>query len=671
MKHLLYLFIFFSATASLAQKKSKGDIAFEGGQYYEAIDQYIKEYAKASGIEDKGRIQYQLGRSYDEIVMYDKALSAYERAYNLGYQKYDKKLLLKYAEVQLNQGDYEGAQENFESYLKADPGNEIAKNGLRSCKKIKGWLAEPTRYKVKNESALNTENYDWALTRFDKKGDEYLFSSSRQGASGSSSDDITGENYTDLFVTRKDRNGNWGEPMPLPENINSEFHEGAATMNYKGDGIYFTRCGYEKKESNTCDIFYADQQGRNWKTPVALPLKDTAIYSVGHPTVDRREYLMIFASNMPGGQGGKDLWMSEFDRREDVWLTPKNLGPEINTPGDEVFPYIADDGSIYFSSNGHVGIGGLDIFHAASTGDNKWGKVENMGSPLNSFKDDFAFTFEKNSTDKGYFTSNREGGKGMDDIYSFELPEDKITITVKVFAHCDLTDPEDKGEALAGAKVTLTGSDGSSVQVTTNDEGMFTFDKKGNGRYVKKDVNYTIVVEKENHLIAKDKRSTMGVTGDKNLYTDLHLQRTDCGEITMPEVRYVFNEATLINDETISSNDSLLFVYNIMVENPTIIAELQAHTDCRGNDEYNQDLSQRRAQACVDFLVSKGIPKERLVAKGYGETQPRTLKDGTVLECDYINSFKKSDPDKFDRLHTLNRRTTFSILSFDYTPKPE
>lgn len=668
MKHLLYLAVFFSFTYSFSQK-SKADQAYKGGQYFEAIDLYTKEYTKVKGVEKKGYVQYQLGKCYDEITMYDKALSAYERAFNLGYQKYDKELLLKYGQVQLNQGDYKGAEENFTDYLKADPGNEIAKNGLESCKKVKAMLAEPTRYKVRNESALNTENYDWAITKFDKKGEQYLFSSSRQGAMGNATDAIVGENYTDLFVSRRDRNDNWGEPIPLPEGINTQYHEGAAVMNNKGDRIFFTRCGYEKKENRGCDIYYADQQGQNWKEPVLLNLKDSAIFSVGHPTIDRREAILIFASDMPGGQGGKDLWISEYNKREDSWTKPKNLGAGINTPGNEMFPYLADDGTLYFSSDGHSGMGGLDLFKAESTGENKWGKVENMGSPLNSHKDDYAITFEKNTTDKGFFTSNRDGGKGKDDIYSFELPEDKITITVKVFAHCDVKDPEDKGEPLKGAKVTLTGSDGSSVEVMTNDEGMFTFDKKGNGRYVKKDVNYTIVVEAKNHLVGKDKRSTMGLTGDKNLYTDLHLQRTDCGEIQMPEVRYVFDQATFINDETISSHDSLMFLYNVLVENPTIIVELQAHTDCRGNDDYNLALSQRRAQACVDFLIGKGIPAERMVAKGYGESQPRTLKDGTVLECEMIEALKTSNPKEYDRLHTLNRRTTFSVLSFDYVPK--
>lgn len=669
MKYLLYLIVFLSFNFSFAQKKSKGDVAFKSGHYDVAIDHYVKEYGSAKGVEKKGYIQYRLGQSYNATTNYEKAIKAYERSYNLGYQKYDQELLMKYAQLQLNQGDFRGAQDNFEEYLKSDPSNVIAKNGLESCKKAKGWLAEPTRYKVRNISELNTENYDWSMAQYDKKGQQYLFSSSRQGALGSSMDPIIGENYTDLFISRQDKNGKWGEPTPLPQGINTPANEGAAVMNAKGTKMYFTRCGYTKKQSRGCDIFYAEKQGQNWKEPILIPLKDSAVFSVGHPAVARNEKYMIFASDMAGGKGGKDLWITLYDKRAGSWTKPKNLGSQINTAGNEMFPYLSNDGKLFFASDGLAGLGGLDVFEAESIGDKQWGKIKNLGSPINSHKDDYAFSFAKSNTRKGFLTSNRDNGKGKDDLYAWVLPEDEITITVKVYSHCDVKDPEDKGEPLKGAKITLTGSDGSSVEVTTNDEGMFTFAKRGTGRYVKKDVNYTIVVEADKHLIGKDKRSTMGISGDKNLYTDLHLQRTDCGEIVMPEVQYVFNDSTFINDSTISSNDSMMFLYNVLIENPTIVVELQAHTDCRGGDAYNLSLSQGRANECVEFLISKGIPAARLVAKGYGETQPRTLKNGTKLTCDFVMAFENTDKAKFKRYHQLNRRTTFSVLSFDYKPQ--
>jgi peptidoglycan-associated lipoprotein len=668
MKKITLLTALFIAVSVLSYGQStltlKADLAFNGEQYSDAIELYKKAYVKAKGADEKGYVTYRLAKSYESIAEFEDAKKSYERAEILDYQKKESDVILGLAQNQLKLGDYREAEKNFEKFLKFEPGNEPGKKGLKSAQTVRSWLAEPTRYRVANESALNTENYDWALAQFDKKGEEYIFSSSRQGAAGSDTDPMIGENYTDLFITRRDKNGNWGEPTPLPENINSVHHEGAAVTNAKGNTLYFTRCQVIKKKNVGCDIYYADQQGKNWKEPVLISLKDSVIYSIGHPALDRTEKILIFASDMSGGQGGKDLWYSEYDKREKQWTKAKNLGSEINTSGDETFPYISNAGDLYFSSNGHVGMGGYDIFKAKSTGENKWGKVENMKSPINSFKDDYAFILGKNTEIKGFFTSNRDGGKGKDDLYSFELPEDELKLTAKVV-------DKESGEPLVGAKVTLTGTDGSSVEVKTNEEGMYTFDKKGTSRYIKKDVNYTIVVEAENHLLGKDKRSTFGVSGSKHFYHDFELQCTNCGEIVMPEVQYIVNTATFAVDERINSQDSLLFLYNVLVENPTITAELQAHTDCRGSDEANQELSQRRAQACVDFLVAKGIIAARLVAKGYGETQPRKIIEGgkeVVLACDMITGLQATNKANFDKYHQLNRRTTFSVLNFDYVP---
>ncbi len=667
MRNIIILITILLSSTLILGQNSKGDNLLKGGKYFEAIDVFKKEYTKAKGAAKKGEVTYKLAKCYDNMANYEEARKFYERAYNLKYHKTEPDVLLGFAQTKLKLGDYKGAADSFEELLKIDPTNKLGKKGLQSTKDVKAMLAEPTRYKVKNQSALNTESYDWALAQFDKKGEQYIFSSSRQGAMGAGTDAIIGENFTDLFVSRRDKNGKWGEPSPLPEGINTVNHEGAAVMNSKGNTIYFTRCPMEKKLNLGCDIYVAQQQGQNWKPATLIPLKDSVIYSVGHPALSRNEKVLIFSSDMPGGEGGKDLWMSTYDKRAKEWSKPKNLGLQINTPGNEMFPYLSTDGKLYFSSDGHVGMGALDIFEAKSIGENKWGKPKNMGSPINSHKDDYAFVFEKSKTDKGFFTSNREGGKGKDDLYSFELPEDELKLTVKVLAACDIK--KDAGEPAVGAKVTLTGSDGSSVTVKTDDKGMFTFDKKGAGRYIKKDVNYTIVVEGVNALIGKDKRSTFGIQGAKNFFHDFKVQRTDCGEIPMPEVRYILNDSAFINDPTISSNDSMMFLYNIMVENPTIVVELDAHTDCRGSDESNMKLSAGRANECVRFLVSKGIDRERLVGKGYGETTPRVLPNGQVLTCDYITPMKTTNPSEYERLHTLNRRTTFKVLRSDYKPK--
>ncbi|MEN9001952.1 MAG: OmpA family protein, partial [Flavobacteriales bacterium] len=525
-----------------------------------------------------------------------------------------------------------------------------------------------TKHKVEVVKELNTDNFDWSISQFDKRGEQFIFSSCRKASTGNKTDVIIGEEYTDLYVTTLDRNGNFGEPVSLGKSINSDYHEASAVMYNNGNSIMFTRCNSEKNENIGCKIYTADKRGKNWKEPVMIELSDSMGYSEGHPATNRRGQFIVFASDMPGGFGGKDLWITLYNKREKTWGKPKNLGSEINTAEDEKFPTVTADGTLYFSSNGLPGIGGLDMFRAEKTGtamEFKWASPTNVGVPLNSPKDDHGIIFTSSSA--GYFSSSRLGKNDLDmksDIFKFDLPECALTLKGRVR-------DQDTKEPLAGANVTLTGSDGSTATIKADSEGNFEFGKRGRGRYIKKGVNYTIEFEHEKDgkfwLKKKSKRSTMNKDlCNEVFYEDIQLLcAIGCKPIVMPEVQYIYAKKDLLINSEVNSADSLLFLYNVMIDNPTIRVQLEAHTDCRGKDDANMRLSQARAQTCVDYLISKGIDRSRLVARGFGESQPRVITENgaeKTLGCDMITSLKSSNPAMFEKYHQLNRRTTFSVI---------
>ncbi len=636
----------------------EADNAFRNESFFSAIEAYKKADVKAKPAE-KARINFQIGECYRLMVEPGQAETFYAKALKLKYDATDAIVLFQMAEVMKQQGNYKDAQKYYEKFLAKKPGVKEAESGLESCKKAQQWKGEPTKHVVQNEIQLNTESYDYSPAWGDKKHNVLIFSSSRPGSTGDGIDERTGEAFMDLWTTTRDNKGKWDEPKVLPATINTADNEGGAYLNAKGDALYFTRCPREKKENIGCDIYFSEPQGKSWKEATKIVLKPEGAdsLSTGHPTLDKAEKFMIFASDLPGGQGGKDLWLTEYDKRAKTWGTPKNLGPSVNTTGDDMFPHLTDEGVLYFSSNGHVGMGGLDIFRAESTGDKQWGKVENLRYPINSEEHDYGIIFEKGSEDKrGYFTSSRPNGKGRDDLYSFNLPE--IKFILEVYVKDKMTQAP-----LPGVEITLVGSDGSQIVKTTDEEGKFIYDENGSNRFINKETSYNSEVAKDEYLGAKSKFSTVGEENSKKFIEELFMQPASKDVvIDFPEVQYAYDKSALLVDDRINSEDSLDYLYNTLIENPSIVIELQAHTDCRGSDKYNKSLSQKRAQACVDYLVSKGIPSDRMVPAGYGETTPRA----TGLECATIE--KMATKEESEAAHQKNRRTQFRVLSFDYKP---
>ncbi|MBX7095650.1 MAG: OmpA family protein [Flavobacteriales bacterium] len=671
------LSVLFVATA-FAQKNyaKEADAAFLNEQYFTAKDLYKTAAEKEKKIEKKLLYLFRVGECYRFLTDVDQAETYYQRVVDGNYK--DAIVWLRLADAQREQGKYKDAEKNYQKYFEKS-GDVRGQTGAEACKLSQEWMKNKTRHIIDAEQVLNTEFYDFSPTFADKKSSEMVFSSSRQGGIGTEEEKRTGGGRTDLWVTIRDKKGKWGEPTPMPQGVNTEDNEGAAVFDRKGEVMYYTNCPNEKKKNLGCDIYFVERKGDKWGTPEKMNLKgNNDSVSVGHPALTNDDQVLIFASDMDGGQGGKDLWMVTYDKRAKSWSDPVNLGPKINTPGDEMFPYIHDDGSLYFSSDGHLGMGGLDIFRAEQVGnEKKWDNPKNLGFPMNSPQHDFGIVFE--AKEKGFFTSNRVGGKGRDDIYSFMLPPLLFELKVTVL------DDETK-QPIKDIEVKLAGTDNSNVVLKTNEAGLVSFvttpDQK---RFVNENVTYTVESTLPKGFLKsmelKKQFSTVGVEKSTNWEFTFYMKKvTPKTTFRLPMIVYAYDKADLIVDPTgnlkenetkrpVNSEDSLLYLYNLMVENPTIKVQLRSHTDFRGNDAYNEKLSQRRAETCVKYLISKGISKERITAKGMGEKAPNykvSGKDTIYLTEAYIKKIPSKEEQ--NAYHQMNRRTDFKIISFDYVP---
>jgi peptidoglycan-associated lipoprotein len=639
---------------TFAQKnyKQDADMAFSGNKYYQAIDLYKKAYTKEKSKEVKAEILFKIGESYrlkedgtQAAVWYNKAITA----------KYPDPLAIYYvANIFKSQGRYEDAIVEYNKYKAANPSDKRADEGIKSCEKSKEWKDNPTRFIVNPMPLLNSEDFDFSPVFADKKNEEIYFTSTRQGSAGSEVSDVTGMNFSDLYSSKRDKKGKWSEPSVLNETVNSPASEGAACLNTRRNTIYFTRCGVQSKGVMGCSIYSASKAGQKWGPATIISVaQDT--FTVGHPAISDDDMTLVFASNIPGGQGGKDLWYITYDKKGKTWSEPTNLGSEINTAGDEMFPFIRDNGELYFSSNGHSGMGGLDIFKATSKGVNQWATVENLQSPLNSPANDFGIIFEPGQ-DRGFFTTSREGGKGGDDIWQFYLPP-------MLFSLQGIVKDVETEAPLANAKIKLVGTDGSSTETLTDENGNFSFVENGAARYINPETSYSILVEKEKYLNAKGKETTVGLEKSR-IFEHTYALQPMKGAIKLPLILYEFAKADLLPE----SKDSLNYLYNIMIDNPNIVIQLRSHTDFRGSNKLNEKLSARRAQSCVDYLVTeKGIPADRIVAKGMGEGEPLKTASGEVLNEKYINALKTEE--EKEAAHQRNRRTDFKVLRDDYVPK--
>lgn len=621
----------------------------EIGEYYKAIQNYRKASKKEKDREKRMIYAYQTAECYRLIGDYERAELYYKNAIRRGYT--ENEALLNHADMLRATQQYEDAMETYRMYLDSVPDDERAILGLESIQKTQEWVAKPTRHIINPLKEINSRESDYSPVFVGGRDNEIIFTSTRKSATGKRSSMITGQNYADLFrATFGVQKQKWEEPKLLDENliINTEDEEGAPFLTSTGEQMFFTRCRYDKTQPLGAEIYTSSQSRGAWSEPTRVQVVGDSIVAA-HPAVDEKGGVIYFVSDMPGGFGGKDIYVAE--KSGGSYTNPKNLGPAINTAGDEMFPAVRDNGELYFSSNYHVGMGGLDIFMATKDEEGNW-TVKNMGSPINSPADDFGITFVAGE-DKGMFTSNRKGSRG-DDIYSFVVPPKVYQVEGEVF-------DRETNSKIDGATIRIIGTDGTNMKMRTQ-AGKFKLK-------LKPETEYIFAAFKDGYLRDKAMATTIGLEDSKDFLFELYLTPTD-SPIKIENINYAFGSFELL-PESKSALDTLV---QVLVFNPTITIELMAHTDHIGSDQANFTLSQKRAQSVVDYLIEKGINAQRLVAKGYGETWPKKVTREIARQYDFLKRndelteefILKLTPEQQEIARAFNRRTEFRVLSTDY-----
>ena len=636
---------------SQSSKVKKAYEEFNAGHYSSAADMLRKAYSTVKGKEEQADILFKMGECYRLINEPTRAESWYTKAVNKSYQ--NPVIYLHLAEVKKMNQKYAEAKEDFKKYKEKVPNDRRGDDGVKSCDMALEWMASGNGYQVDNMKFFNSRQNDFSPMYATEDYSTVYFTSSRDGATGKLINAVTGESFSDIFVSKVDRKGSWSQPVPIDGDVNTEFDEGMCSFTSDYQTMYFTRCRNSKNKAWGCQILSAQLVNGKWTKEKAVEVAGDSVV-VAHPAISPDDLILYFVSDMPGGQGGKDIWKITRNSPDDKWSDPVNLGSEINTPNDEMFPYVHPDGTLYFSSNGHIGLGGLDIFKASFT-EGHW-KVDNMGYPINSSADDFGITFQ-GETETGFFSSSRTARSGSDDdIFVFTLPP-------LMFNLIGVVKDEKTDKVLPESTVKIISSDFITNEMTTGADGTFKLTLKPN-------TDYTFIASKKGYLNGKERETTKGLDRNKDFSITIWLTSI-ANPIELPNIFYDFAKWDL-RPESMVALDKLVETLN---DNPTITIELGAHTDSRGSDADNQTLSQRRAQSVVDYLIEKGISKARLTSKGYGESQPKVvddklaaqysfLRNGITLTEDYINSLPSMDEQ--DIAHQINRRTEFRVLKTDY-----
>jgi peptidoglycan-associated lipoprotein len=656
MKSFILLIILISIVAlpeadAQRRKSERAYASFNAGEYYDAIDQFKDAYSKTSKSDKNNRTElvFMIAECYRLTNDPKNAETWYKLAVKSSYSKPDAQYYL--AESMKKNGKYQQAVDEFKKYKQVAPGDARADQEIRSCELSMEWQRNPEAYKVDELKELNSKESDFSPAYARDDFGVIYFTSARDDAAGSKTHGATGQSFTDIFESRVDKKSKWSTPVPV-EGLNSDFEDGTPAFSSDYREVYFTRCEAGKRETKGCEIMHSKRSGDAWSEPKNLGILPDSVVAA-HPALSPDGMTLYFVSDIAGGFGKKDIWQSTRSKGGDNWSKPVNLGPDINTPGDELFPYCREDGTLYFSSDGLIGMGGLDIFSAKQQPDGSW-VVKNMKSPINSFADDFGITFE-DKEEKGIFSSTRKG-KGNDDLYSFELPPLKFNVT-------GLVKDEKSGAVINASLVQLIASDGSNLQAETGSSGDFKFELKAN-------VDYIFLASKRGYLNGKEKETTKGQEKSRDFMVTILLTPID-KPIELPNILYDFGKWDL-RPESMVSLDKLV---ETLLDNPNVTIELMSHTDSRDTEEYNQELSQKRAQVVVQYLIDKGIAPERLLAKGYGESTPKVvdpdiakidpfLKTGTTLSEQFINSL--ANDEQREIAHQINRRTEFRVLRTDY-----
>lgn len=654
---LLILCMSMSVTAQ-TKKYEQAYKTFNAGEYFKATDLFKEAYESITDKDEKTKIIFNIAECYRLTNQPRKAALWYSKAIKKDYN--DPICHLYYGNALKMVGNYPEAKIQFEAYKELAPKDQRAEDGITSCDLAEEWLEFPNGYTIEELRFINSKQNDYSPAYAREDYRVLYFTSAREETTGKTEHGATGQGFADIFETTLDRKGAWSTPTPLPDQISSEHEEGTAVLNADYTRLYFTRCQIQDKKTMGCAIFVSQFKSGEWGKAESLDIANDSIV-IAHPAISADELTIYFVSDMKGsmlrtnGEPSKDIWMSTRKSIKDNFEKPVNLGDPINTIDEEAFPYIHADGSLYFSSNGHIGMGGLDIYKAAKNESGSW-DIENMKSPINSPSDDFGICFEA-SREAGFLTSSRKGRS--DDVYAFLLPPLKFTII-------GFVKNEKTEDPIANANVKSIGSDGITLETTTDEEGKFKF-------MLKPSTDYIFLAKKEGYLQGKERETTKGQESSVDFTSEIYLAPID-EPIQIDNIFFDFASADL-RPESMVSLDKVVEILN---DNPNITIELSSHTDSRGDDKFNMDLSQKRAQSVVDYLITKEIPADRLVAKGYGETNPKQIEKrdheaypfmeiGQSLVESFIETIE--DEDLQEVAHFLNRRTEFKVLTTDYQVK--
>lgn len=629
----------------------KADQSYALGDYFDAAKFYRKAYAAYPAKERKKRgiCAFRMGEAYRHINYNQRALTAYQNA--VRYKYADSIAVFYLAEMQRSKGDYKNAMRNYEAYLTYRPDDILAKNGLYSCRMAPVWKEQASRYQVKREAVFNSRRSDFSPMLFGDGFDQLYITTTRPQVKGSEFSGITGVKNSDIFISRKDEKGKWKAVEALESEVNSEFDEGTPAFTPDGKTMYFTRCTTDASSPRYATIWTSQRSDASWSAPKMLTITADTLSSFAHPAVSPDGHWLYFASDMYGGEGGLDIWRAPII--DGALGAVENLGPQFNTPGNEMFPTFRPNGDLYFSSNGHPGMGGLDIFIAAKDSMGNFQPPVNPGFPLNSLGDDFGMTFE-GPHNRGYFASNRNDARGWDHIYSFLLPE--VLQTVKGWVY------EKDGYELPAAQVYLVGNDGTNLKLSVKTDGSFT-------QVINPNVDYVMLGTCKGYLNYRQQLRVDTVSESKEYVLQFPLASITA-PVLIDNIFYEFDKADL-TPESATSLDQLIELLN---QNPNVTIELSAHCDYRGNAAYNKLLSQRRAESVVNYLIKGGIARDRLTPVGYGKERPKKvrrkltekydfLKEGDELTEEFINSLT---PEQQDTCNQLNRRTEFHVLRTTY-----
>ena len=648
MAFLAVALMLHSCAADNAMRKGEKFLAI--GEYHDAAEQFKKAYTKTPTKERqlRGQRALKMAHCYRHISSTQKAISAYRNALRYNVASLDDRL--DYARLLLKNGEYKRALTEFELLNDSMPNNVLVRNGLLSAKMAPKWKEQGSDYTVKKMTEFNSRRADYCPVLAGDQWDRLYFSSTRNDALGDELSGITGAKPGDIFFSDKDDKGKWSKPQTIESGLNTEYDEGACCLSPDGSTMYLTQCLSDASYPRFAQIVTAQRSDASWGKTTPLLITNDTLSAYAHPAVSPDGEWLYFVSDMPGGKGGLDIWRMRLTANGPVGV--ENLGEPINTPGDEMFPTFRPNGDFYFSSDGHPGFGGLDIFIATVGEDGRY-HLSHPGYPLNSQGDDFGMTFQ-GQLNQGFFSSNRGDGRGWDHIYSFYNPE--IVQTIRGWIY------EQDGYELTAGEARIVGTDGTNLRLGVRGDGSFEY-------VVKPGVDYIILAMCDGFLNHKEEIHVDSVKESKVYDLQFPLASISA-PVLIDNIFYAFDKATLL-PESKNALDSLILMLN---ENPNITIELSAHTDYRGAEAYNKKLSQKRAESVVNYLINHGIAADRLTAVGYGEEKPKTirrkvaerypwLKENDVLTEEFILKLK---PEQQETANALNRRTEFKVLRTTY-----